>query len=208
MLSRLLHDIRGPARRVHTFGELIAESLPSEADTDGAMAFLLDSARQLQSRLSGLGRLSEALLLEGSLQDVDLHVLLETYGEARGLKLQSPGPECLVRAAPELVVALLDELVDNATRWGDGASAELVPRLEEGLVTVGVVDSGPGIQPNLRQRAFLPFETLGREGGEGVGLTVVALLAGRLGATVRLMSGVSGGLRATVEFDVRAAQRG
>lgn len=207
MLSRLLHDVRGPARRVRTFGELVAEDLPPEADADGSLSFLVDSARQLQRRLTALGRLSEALLVDGALQDLDLHELLVAHGSTHGLELQSPGPGCQVRAVPELVVALLDELLDNATRWGGESPAVLVLRSEGGLVIVEVIDRGPGIEPHLRERAFLPFETLGCGDRDGLGLTVVALLADRLGATVRLASGEPGGLRAIIEFDAGGEPR-
>jgi len=51
-----------------------------------------------------------------------------------------------------------------------------------------VIDNGPGIAPDERERVFDPFyRTLGSdEVGSGLGLSIVKAIAERLGAEVRL----------------------
>ena len=53
-----------------------------------------------------------------------------------------------------------------------------------GRLQIGVRDNGPGVPPGLERQIFLPFFSA-REGGQGIGLTVVRQLVNGMGGRVR-----------------------
>jgi two-component system sensor histidine kinase HydH len=55
-----------------------------------------------------------------------------------------------------------------------------------------VTDDGPGIEADIRDSLFLPFKTT-KEGGTGLGLSVVARIAAAHGGTVRAEDAPGGG---------------
>jgi two-component system, OmpR family, sensor histidine kinase PrrB len=93
--------------------------------------------------------------------------------------------------------SLVDNLLENAVRHGDGAVRVALA----GHVLV-VEDDGPGILPGDRGRIFTPFVRLHDTGeGSGLGLALVAQQAHHHGATVEVdRSERLGGARFSVRF--------
>ncbi|MEQ1505501.1 MAG: ATP-binding protein [Myxococcota bacterium] len=70
-----------------------------------------------------------------------------------------------------------------------------------GSIVLEVVDSGPGVAPELRERLFEPFVTTKPPGrGTGLGLYIARKLAEEVGGTVRLDCPSAGGTRMVVEL--------
>ena len=87
--------------------------------------------------------------------------------------------------------------IDAAAVTGDDGTPELHVR---------VIDRGPGIAPDQRERALQPFQRIGRkslQAGAGLGLTVVSGFVEALGGRLLLDDTPGGGLTATIV--VRAA---
>ena len=100
----------------------------------------------------------------------------------------------------DMLRILLRNLLDNAIRYTPPAGKVQVA-VAPGILTV--TDTGPGIPAPERQRVFDRFHRLaGQETeGSGLGLSIVARIAERHGATVELGAGEAGqGLRVTVRF--------
>jgi len=102
----------------------------------------------------------------------------------------------------QLEQALL-ALVDNAAR---ATAATRAPRLwvqarqsRGGRLQIGVRDNGPGVPPGLERRIFLPFFSA-REGGQGIGLTVVRQLVNGMGGRVRHVRPIEGGAAFVLSF--------
>ena len=93
------------------------------------------------------------------------------------------------------VLQIISNLLSNAFRWTpDGGRIDLALQTENGKVTVDVVDSGPGIAADVRERIFRPFwSTDGR--GTGLGLPIASELAVALGGRIELQSEVGNGSR-------------
>lgn len=115
----------------------------------------------------------------------------------------------LVRCDAVLMVQMLDNLVDNALRYGGTqAPVEIVARRIAGQVTLAVRDRGPGVPVAWRSRIFEPFQRMGaehdgeRDGsvvrGAGVGLAVCRAIARVHGAELRYRARRMGG--ASFEF--------
>jgi len=108
-----------------------------------------------------------------------------------------------VRAAPLTVRRILDNLVDNAVRYG--VAARLRAWREDGAVLLAVDDDGPGAPAEALERLTRPFERLepsrGRGGGgAGLGLAIVRALAEGQGGGLTLVNRPEGGLSAQVRL--------
>lgn len=111
-----------------------------------------------------------------------------------------------VRAHPALLGQLLDNLLDNARKYGaPGTVVRVEARRDEGEAVLAVEDSGPGIRPEDIARVFEPFyrsaeaRRLGTP-GVGLGLAVVQRIALACGGTVRAHSQPGKGCRIEVRL--------
>src|SRR5439155_283761 len=86
------------------------------------------------------------------------------------------------------VLQIISNLLSNAFRWTpDGGRVALALSREDGTVRVAVDDTGPGIDPDERDRIFRPFWS--RDGGgTGLGLAIASELAIALGGRIELDS--------------------
>lgn len=106
-----------------------------------------------------------------------------------------------IRVKPEALHRCLQNLVDNALRYGGSARLDCFAR--EAAVHIAVRDRGPGIAPELIERMFKPFvrgeESRSRAtGGTGIGLTIARAQAATFGGHVTLANAPEGGLIATI----------
>jgi len=77
----------------------------------------------------------------------------------------------LVRADRELLQRVLVNLLDNAFRHGEGEQqVEVVAYAGAESIRLEVVDHGPGVARDQREKIFEPFQSLDDRGGGGVGL--------------------------------------
>ena len=119
-----------------------------------------------------------------------------------------------VQAQRALLEGVLDNLIDNALRYGrpaDGADARVtveIAREGDGSVRLSVSDNGPGIDDAQRQRLLKRWsqgpagETLRQ--GSGLGLAIVAEYARLLDTTLTLDAGdESVGLRVSLCWPVQ-----
>lgn len=104
------------------------------------------------------------------------------------------GDDLWVRAHPPLLGQLLDNLLDNAEKYGPpGGPIRVATLRERGAAVLAVEDDGPGISPEDLSRVFEPFyrsASARRRGipGVGLGLAVVQRIAAAFGGTVDLRS--------------------
>jgi two-component system, OmpR family, sensor histidine kinase MtrB len=101
---------------------------------------------------------------------------------------------------------MLQNLVDNADRYGGGARRIVVTELD-GWIRFAVEDAGAGVAPHERSRIFERFargEEAGTSGapGTGLGLALVAEHAALHGGCVRLDEAFDQGARFVIELPV------
>ena len=132
---------------------------------------------------------------------------------ARQIELGMEAPTAaVVMADADALQILLRNLLDNAQRYTPaGGQVELAIATQQDALVLSVDDSGPGIPPDERERAFQRFyrgqRNAGDGTGSGLGLAIVANIAARHGAGVMLLDSTLGGLRVEVRFETPPADR-
>ncbi|MGZ8255726.1 MAG: sensor histidine kinase, partial [Burkholderiaceae bacterium] len=174
----------------------------------------VDKAAHLLDQLLDLARSESLALSAGSgsaCTDAGralAHVRAELDAEIARRRLRvdvESSPAARPRCSEPGLVLLLRNLLANAVRYTPEGGAVAVRIMQgDAGVTIQVDDSGPGIPPERRQRAFERFERLGRQDdtGVGLGMAIVQSVAAAHGATVRLLDSPLGGLRVEVFFPV------
>lgn len=109
--------------------------------------------------------------------------------------------------SPDRLAQVLDNLIANALEvapMGSELALRLTPGSGGGSVEVHVIDAGPGLSDEERERAFDRFWRAGRDGGtlggSGLGLAIVQKLARIDGGTVELRRADTGGIDAVVSY--------
>jgi signal transduction histidine kinase len=115
----------------------------------------------------------------------------------RDVSYAGPG-RALATVRPVALRRALDNVVDNAVRYGTRARIALAAEPEALLLTVE--DDGPGIPPDDVTRAFAPFTRLEgsrnrNTGGTGLGLTIARRIVEAEGGTIVVANRPEGGLR-------------
>jgi len=138
-----------------------------------------------------------------------LERLTERYAAARVPVLAGPVEPVAVSVAPADLDRVLTNLVDNAVRHA--TSRVTVTATRDGpWAVVSVLDDGPGIAPEDRERVFERFTRLDHArdrdaGGTGLGLAIVRQLVARAGGRVRLADTTPGGDPPGLRVEVRLA---
>ena len=204
------HQIRTPLAIVKTHLAVLARGKRSAADqqslTDALEA--VDRLQRLIEQLLALAR-AEAVETDGR-QEADLVACAQSLvdrwtsranAEGASLRLQIEASSVTAPLATPLVDQILENLVDNALRYG-GRAIVVGVRQTENESILWVSDDGPGLSAKLRQRPFERFmrgpQSPGQ--GSGLGLSIVKALAVRAGGDAVLDDAAGGGLRVSVAF--------
>ena len=201
LLAGISHDLRTPLSRIQ-----LALGMLSEKPDKGLLERVLrdvEGMNDLIGRCLEVSRdFAEKESVELDLCDLLAGVAMEfahTGAEIRGHK----GPDCRLRVRPLALKRILSNLVDNAQRYGAGQAIDIEYRIAEHQVEICVLDRGPGIAEDEREKVFQPFYRLepsrsSRTGGSGLGLAIVRQLATANGWTVELAARPGGGTVACV----------
>ncbi|MCK2215233.1 DUF4118 domain-containing protein [Actinomadura sp. ATCC 31491] len=113
-------------------------------------------------------------------------------------------------ADPALLERVLVNLMSNAVRHSPPGRPVLVTASRHGdQVEIRVIDRGPGIPPEIRDRVFLPFQRLGdrhNDTGVGLGLALARGLTEAMGGTLEPEETPGGGLTMIVTLPVPAGR--
>jgi two-component system OmpR family sensor kinase len=135
---------------------------------------------------------------------------LDTKARSCGIDLGAVVAEHVaVRGDAEQLTVLVNNLIDNAIRYThEGGKIDVMVNRQGGAASLAVVDNGPGIPQEERERVFDRFyrgtraPALSREAtGSGLGLSIVKAIADQHGANVTLLAGYQGtGTKVEVRF--------
>ncbi|MFI5525749.1 ATP-binding protein [Streptomyces platensis] len=216
LLAAVSHDLRTPLAG----GRAAISSLRS-TDVDFSAAERDELLATADESLAKLNRLVDNLLDMSRLQAgaLTLHLQPTAFADVLPLALdtlstpsvpvesQGLAEICDVLADPPLLERVIANLVINAVRHSPADHRVLISGSALGSrVELRVVDRGPGLRPEDRDRIFVPFQRLGdndNTSGLGLGLALSRGLAEAMGGTLTPEDTPGGGL--TMVLSLRAA---
>jgi signal transduction histidine kinase len=209
----IAHDLRSPISRLRA---RLERSLIEDATPEAMRTTIEDGLRQTDEILATFAAVLDISLAEsGALREefgevdlaaavTDVAELYEPVADEKGLVLaaETHGP-LLVRGHRHLLCQSLANLIDNAIKYGEtGGEIRVTARQSPAGPEVLVCDRGPGIPPNLCDKALQRFTRLDAsrsKPGNGLGLALVAAVARLHRATLSLEDNAPG-LRVRLTF--------
>ena len=201
------HDLKTPLSVIQGYLEAMDDGLAdNDEKKEQYMKIMRTKANLLEARISHLIELAKTTTTDwrNSLEDSDLGTFLEEtlsplaeYCAIRGYVLerhQDLGEKRTVAFDPDMIARVFENLVENATAYGDKLSPITVDaRADEGSrsIIIRVENGGPGISDEDKQKVFEPFfrgDKSRKDGGFGLGLASVKSIVESHGWTIRVES--------------------
>lgn len=216
VLAAVSHDLRTPLAAIKASVSALRSSqlTVTEDDARELLAAIETGADRLQALVDNLldmSRIDAGIVSPRATQTwvMDLLVGAVSGVDPERVELDVPATLGTVIVDGGLVQRVVANLVENAARH---APAEIPVRLSaasvSGDLVITVVDRGPGVAAEDRERIFESFQRLGdAPGGSGVGLglAVARGLARALGGDVTAEETVGGGLTMVVRVPEASA---
>lgn len=210
LLSSVSHDLRSPLASIVGAAESLmayGDGMPAQ-DRRSLQESILGEGQRLDRYIQNL--LDMTRLGHGELRiERDWIAPAELVGAAAGrlrkafpalpLDLDVPADLPLISAHPALLEQALFNILENAARFSpEGAPVRVEARVDEDArqLRLRIIDRGPGIPEDERQRIFDPFYSVARgdrgKGGTGLGLSICQGMVGAHGGRVRALPGEDG----------------
>jgi two-component system sensor histidine kinase KdpD len=178
LLRAVSHDLRTPLTAIIAAGAALDSPSATSAERHELSDAVVSEGRRLSRLVENLLDISrlESGAAEPHREPIDLVDLLDAARESIGprgeqvrLALDDDLPP--LRVDPTQLERALANLLENAVVHGTGQPVLVRSRLVGSRLVVRVVDRGPGIPENLRERIFEPFyRGPGAASGTGSGL--------------------------------------
>lgn len=210
LLANVSHALKTPLARVR-----MALALVGTGEGDGASN---PRVAAVEEELTELERLVADVLLVSRLDLATLplrvkDVALDELVDRSVRRVRALMPRCAIdvkvpalrcHADAVLLARALDNLLDNARRYGRGAPVRVLGEQRSERILLAIEDDGPGISPADRERLFQPFfrgsEGLRDSSGSGLGLLLSRQIVEAHGGHLRVVAAASGGARVEVEL--------
>jgi signal transduction histidine kinase len=197
LLANASHELRSPLARLKMAVSMLDDAAPEQRAS---------LRKEIHTDIAELDALVEEVLLASRLDAsaaLDLKAPVKLLGmaaeEAARVGATAQGVDTQVLGDERLLRRALRNLLENARRYGgDAVDVEVsTVGVSNKTVEVRVCDRGPGVPEAFRERIFEAFFRLPghaeREGGVGLGLSLVRQIAQRHGGAVRCEARAGGG---------------
>jgi signal transduction histidine kinase len=215
-LMSVSHELRTPLTAIRGHVEALREGIVTEPDqVQGSLDIVAAETDRLERLVGDVLDLAKLQAHRFTVrhEEVDLaRVLDHVHGafaeEARrreiDYRVEADGEPPVIVSDGDRVLQVISNLLSNAFRWTpDGGRVDLQLAAANGAVRVDVVDSGPGIPAQDRERIFEPFISQDVD-GTGLGLPIARELAMALGGRVELTSEPGRGSRFRLVLPTRS----
>src|SRR3569833_3186436 len=211
MAAIMVHEVRTPLGILRSSAQLLARQPHLDEKGRELTGFII-------SETDRLNRLVTLLLETASprpphfrphnLNEIVDHALdlLAGKAEKKEVRLQRAlsAAETMLTCDREQLIQVFLNLLINALHFAPvGGRIEVATHNRDGTLVASVADDGPGVPFDLRARIFDPIFTR-REGGIGLGLTIVQQIVQAHRARISVGESAWGGASFDFEFDLHA----
>lgn len=204
------HELRTPLTGLRLYGEMLRDGIEDPeraARYAGRIAEESERLSRVVTNVLGFTRLERGTLEVNTTEIDPVEVLGEVVERLRPaiasngatLEFDAEGFDGNLRADPEALGQIVQNLIDNAEKYSREASdrrLHLELRSAGDSVEIEVRDHGPGIAPELGRHLFEPFvrgKSPDQPAGLGLGLALARELAKAQGATLEHRAVPDGG---------------
>ncbi len=206
LVANTSHELRTPLNGMMGLAQAILRRESTRLSPDSLVSLdgIIKSGQRLASLIGDLldfsqGQRAEIPLYRGPISlreqlDLVLLILAPTLGE-RGLELRNTisADLPLVHADPQRLQQIFFNLIGNALKFTEKGSITVAAALRDDKITVRVIDTGMGIEPEAQAKIFEAFTQAHggisrRYGGTGLGLAIVRELIAAHGGEVGVQS--------------------
>jgi len=192
-LAMTTHELKLPTANILLFAQTLERPGVPESDRARFASLIVQEARRLDGLVS---RILQARRIEGGMEDVRVE-RIAVHSWLRSCKARPASPtfelecpvETRIRGDKRQLETILDNLVHNAHKYGNGTPPKVVVSVQTGFVTIEVRDQGIGVPPALRKKIFkrfyrVPAREHRRRTGTGLGLYIARSLVTLMGGTM------------------------
>jgi PAS domain S-box-containing protein len=177
------HEVRNPINNISTGVQLIASRLGEDHPQYESLETIHKECNRLDQLMSDVLFFARPLKLD--IQPIDLGEVVQRNLSRWGPRLSQLGIECHTSFNPQTPLAFADErtlervivnLITNSIQaMAEGGtlsiSLEPIETMQGSMVEMKVIDTGPGIPADVKDRIFDPFFTTKKD-GTGLGLAI------------------------------------
>jgi two-component system sensor histidine kinase KdpD len=219
LLQAVSHDLRTPLAGIKASASSLrqADVTWSDADVQEFLRTIEDETDRLTDLVTNL--LDMSRISAGAVRPAEREVGIDEIVPAalaglgeRGRRVSVDVPETLppVRTDPAMLERVVANLVDNAVAHGGPGDVRVEAGAVGGHVLVRVVDRGPGIHEDQRERVFEPFQRMSDAAsgaGVGLGLAVARGFTRAMGGDLTIEDTPGGGTTMVVELEAAQSER-
>lgn len=206
-ISNISHELRTPLTHLKGYLDLMADGSlgPITEMQSEACSVLMRSEERLEQLIEDLIQFSLAAKGEFSLQLYPLTaqgimasaiLRIEKMAKDKQIKvdLRMPEEDTYINVDGEKITWVISQLLDNALKFTpSGNTIVLQTEIEDGLLTLSVIDSGIGISKEKIPELFEPFHQLDssntrRYRGTGLGLALAQRIIEAHGSLIKVTS--------------------
>ena len=177
----IAHEIRNPLGIIKTSTDRVRRRAVLKPEEERMLDYIADEVRRIDDLVRSFldfARLAPPHRRPMLLEDLLRRIMQGMAPEAERLKINmtiaiGEGSFPISGDADQIHQAVLNLLLNAFDALPDGGEIVLGLERRDGLIIVSVSDNGPGLPPDLVERAFDPFVT-GKARGSGLGLAKVA----------------------------------
>lgn len=203
--ASIAHEIRNPLGALSHAGQLLAESESIGPEEQRLTDIIRMNSKRVSEIVESVLSLSKSDKTRP--RKIELKQWLEDFAEEftqtqelyeGTIRLRDDSLDLSAEMDRTHLHQVLWNLCDNAVKYASEAAGAISVDLYCGQLEgsgrpyVDVIDSGPGISPEMAEQIFEPFYTA-QPGGTGLGLYISRELCERNGATLRYLARADGG---------------
>jgi two-component system sensor histidine kinase GlrK len=221
-LRHMSHELKTPLANIREGTELLMDGAVGELQSSQreVTAILRENGMKLQRLIENLLSFSawQAKSVGLEISEFKLRPLIKSVLENQQLTLVAQRVRLDVQVEDLTTLAdrgkvrlILDNLLSNAVKFTPrGGTIAIHARGEREQLVIDVMDSGPGIPPEERNRIFEAFyqgktPQGGHVKGTGIGLSVVTEFVNAHGGSIEILEAKAGGAQFRVRLPMRQA---